>query len=142
MTAPHRGAHRSPPQSSSLHPERRSKKREDEPAQADQEDLGDGSRAASEGWHCTKLQLKRGGMEAKLSRGTQSTWHVSHPLLPSPERVAKQGINGPMQGEGLASPLQLWGGTGGSGAVTWQGKQRKGDVSQKVTTLPGQHHHS
>lgn len=49
-----------------------SKKREDEPAQADQEDLGHGSRAASEGQHHAKLQLKQGGMEAKLSRGTQA----------------------------------------------------------------------
>lgn len=41
--------------------------------------------------------------------GHPSTWHLSHPalpkaLLPSPERVAEQGISVLMQGEGLASP--------------------------------------
>lgn len=49
-----------------------SKEREGEPAQADQEDLGHGSRAGSEGQRHAKLQLKQGGVEAKLSRGTQA----------------------------------------------------------------------
>lgn len=66
------------------------------------------SNSSEEGWR----QSRAGALK-----------HASRPVLPeaflpSPERVAKQGINGPMQGEGLASPLQLWEGTGGSGAAT------------------------
>lgn len=86
-----------------------SKEREGEPAQADQEDLGHGSRAGSEGQHHAKLQLKQGVGGGKAEQGHPSTWHLSHPvlpkaLLPFPERVAEQGISVPMQGEGLASP--------------------------------------
>lgn len=72
-----------------------SKKREDEPAQADQEDLGSGSRAASEGQHRAKLRLKRGGMEAKLSRGTQA---LGTSLAAIPREGGKAGHRWPHAG--------------------------------------------
>lgn len=112
-----RGTHRSPPQSRSLRPRERceSKKREDEPAQADKEDLGSGGRAAGEGRHHAKLQLKRGGMEGQRPRSRAEgpkrfarlalSYLQPTALLPSPARVVEEGIDGPHGGGRTGFPL-------------------------------------
>lgn len=68
------------------------------------------SNSSEEGWR----QSRAGALKHTARVSPRPT----RGLLAIPREGGKAGYNGPMQGEGLASPLQLWEGTGGSGAAT------------------------
>lgn len=108
--------------------------------------MGSRSRAASEGRHRAKLQLKQGGMETKPSRGTQAHGTCLTPSYPRPSCHPQRGWQSRVsmaqcRGKDWLPPYSC--GKGQAAQVLPPDKvrkQRKGDVSQKGRAPTAQQH--